>query len=113
VPEQLLNWPVPMLIIQPLVENAVYHGVSKLKVPGTIRIHIYAAKRVLVIEVENPMPPSDGGKSRGNQIAIDNIASRLKLIYGEGGRLELGPENGLFRARISIPETSLLSRGEV
>lgn len=112
VPEQLLNWPVPMLIIQPLVENAVYHGVSRIKEQGTIRIHIYTARRVLIIEVENPLPQNDDGKGKGNQIAIDNIASRLKLIYGEGGRLELGPDKGLFRARISIPERSLLSRGE-
>lgn len=113
VPEKLLNWPVPMLIIQPLVENAVYHGVSRMKDPGTIRIHIYTAQRALIIEVENPMPPAEAGKTKGNQIAIDNIASRLKLIYGEGGRLELGPDNGMFRARISIPESSLLAtRGE-
>ena len=112
VAENLLNWPVPMLIIQPLVENAVYHGVSKLKDAGTIRIHIYAAKRVLIIEVENPMPPAEGFKTKGNQIAIDNIASRLNLIYGDQGRLDLGPDNGVFRARLSIPEKSLLAAGE-
>lgn len=112
VAENLLNWPVPMLIIQPLVENAVYHGVSKLKDAGTIRIHIYAAKRVLIIEVENPMPPPEGFKTKGNQIAIDNIASRLNLIYGDQGRLDLGPDNGVFRARLSIPEKSLLAAGE-
>ena len=111
VPENLLNWPVPMLIIQPLVENAVYHGVSKLKERGTIRIHIYTARQVLIVEVENPMPPPDESKTRGNQIAIDNIASRLNLIYGERGRLELGPDNGNWRARLSIPEKSLLQGG--
>ncbi|MGQ0622013.1 MAG: sensor histidine kinase [Panacagrimonas sp.] len=112
VPEDLLNWPVPMLIIQPLVENAVYHGVSKLKDAGTIRIQAYSARRALIIEVENPMPPPEGFKTKGNQIAIDNIASRLKLIYGEHGRLDLGPDNGIFRARLSIPEKSLLVSGE-
>lgn len=112
VPEGLYNWPVPMLIIQPLVENAVYHGISKLKVPGAIRIHIYTAQKLLIIEVENPMPPPSESKSHGNKIAIDNIASRLNLIYGERGRLELGPDNGIWRARLSIPEKSLLTAGE-
>lgn len=112
VPESLFNWPVPMLIIQPLVENAVYHGVSKLKEQGVIRINIYTAQQVLIVEVENPMPPTEALKTRGNQIAIDNIASRLNLIYGERGRLELGPDNGIWRARLSIPEKSLLVGGE-
>lgn len=112
VPENLLSWPVPMLIIQPLVENAVYHGVSRLKEHGTIHIQVYSAQRALIVEVENPMPPAEGGKSHGNQIAIDNIASRLNLIYGDRGRLELGPENGVWRARLSIPEKSLLMGGE-
>lgn len=112
VPESLYNWPVPMLIIQPLVENAVYHGVSKLKVAGVIRIHIYTAQKLLIIEVENPMPPAEEAKTHGNKIAIDNIASRLNLIYGERGRLELGPDNGIWRARLSIPEKSLLTAGE-
>lgn len=112
VPENLLNWPVPMLIVQPLVENAVYHGISKLKERGTIDIHVYSARQALIIEVENPMPPADEFKTRGNQIAIDNIASRLNLIYGDRGRLELGPDNGIWRARLSIPEKSLLQAGE-
>lgn len=113
VPEDLFNWPVPMLIIQPLVENAVYHGISKLKERGVIRINIYTAQRLLIVEVENPMPPAENPSTRGNQIAIDNIASRLNLIYGERGRLELGPDNGIWRARLSIPEKSLLVGGEM
>jgi two-component system sensor histidine kinase AlgZ len=112
VSESLLNWPVPMLIIQPLVENAVYHGVSKLKEGGIIRIHIYTARDTLIIEVENPMPSQEGYKSKGNQIAIDNIASRLNLIYGERGRLDLGPDNGMYRARLSLPAKTLLVGGE-
>ena len=112
VPEHLFNWPVPMLIIQPLVENAVYHGVSKLTNQGVIRITIYQAQQTLIIEVENPMPPAESSSTRGNQIAIDNIASRLNLIYGERGRLDLGPDSGVWRARLTIPEKSLLVGGE-
>ncbi|MDD3764435.1 MAG: histidine kinase [Nevskiales bacterium] len=107
VPEEVLDWPVPKLVVQPLIENAVHHGVSKLAAGGRIRI---AAREIfdrLVIEVTNPMSPEDGEPSRGNRVAVDNIAQRLNLIYGEGARLEMGRdmrlEGGVFRARLVLP----------
>ncbi len=108
VPEELLSWPVPKLVVQPLIENAVHHGVSRLAGGGAIRI---AAREIfgrMIVEVTNPMADGgDGTPSKGNRIAIDNIAQRLNLIYGDGGRLEMGRdlrlEGGVFRARLSIP----------
>lgn len=107
VPEEVLSHPVPMLIIQPLVENAVHHGISKLKDPGIIRISVWKQGRDLVVEVENPIPPESAHKSSGNQIAVDNIASRVALIYGDRGSLELGPDNGLFKAKLFLPDAPL------
>ncbi|SEQ52757.1 two-component system, LytT family, sensor histidine kinase AlgZ [Solimonas aquatica] len=105
IPEELLEWPVPKLILQPLIENAVHHGISRLAQNGTVRI---AAREIfgrLVLEVSNPMPP-DAGNKHGNRVAVDNIAQRLKLIYGDGARLELGRdlrlEGGVFRARLVL-----------
>jgi two-component system sensor histidine kinase AlgZ len=107
VPEELLDWLVPKLVVQPLIENAVHHGVSRLKAGGIVRI---AAREIfdrLVIEVTNPMAPEDSEPSRGNSIAIDNIAQRLNLIYGEGARLEMGRdlrlEGGVYRSRLVLP----------
>lgn len=108
VPEELLEWPIPKLVVQPLIENAVFHGISKLAEGGRVRI---AARRIfdsLVVEVTNPTAPDDGKPSRGNSIAIDNIAQRLNLIYGDGARLEMGRdlrlEGGVFRARLVLPQ---------
>lgn len=107
VPEDLLAWPVPSLIVQPLVENAVHHGVSKRKDGGTIQVRAWRESGDLVLEVSNPLPPQDEEKAdrphSGNQVAVDNIASRLALIYGERGRLELGTDGGLFKARLHLP----------
>ena len=107
VPEDLLGWRVPMLVIQPLVENAVHHGISKLRDPGTLRIRAREVDRHLVVEVENPLPPEDSEKKAGNHIAVDNIAQRLQLIYGESALLELGHdrimEGNIFRARLTLP----------
>lgn len=107
VPEALLDWPVPKLMVQPLIENAVHHGISKLKGPGVVRI---AAREIfgrMVVEVTNPMPPDTAAKTSGNRVAVDNIAQRLNLIYGEGARLELGRdlrlEGGVFRVRLVLP----------
>jgi two-component system sensor histidine kinase AlgZ len=107
IPEELLAWRVPMLVIQPLVENAVHHGISKLREPGTIRIRIREIHNRLVVEVENPLPPQDVEKKHGNRIAVDNIAQRLQLIYGDRALLELGHdrniEGPIFRARMTLP----------
>lgn len=107
VPEELLGWRVPMLVIQPLVENAVHHGISKLRGPGTIRIRIREVSNRLIIEVENPVPPQDVERKHGNRIAVDNIAQRLQLIYGDRALLELGLDRdiqgAIFRARMTLP----------
>jgi two-component system sensor histidine kinase AlgZ len=111
VPEDVLEWPVPKLILQPVIENAVHHGISRLAQPGVVRI---AAREIfgrLVIEVSNPMPPKNEPALHGNRVATDNIAQRLKLIYGDGARLELGRdlrlEGGVFRARLVLPRAML------
>lgn len=108
IAEELLEKPVPSLIIQPLVENAVHHGVSKRKDGGTIQVRAYRDADSLAIEVTNPLAPQDesaasGRAHSGNQVAVDNIASRLSLIYGERGKLELGIEDGLYKARLQLP----------
>jgi two-component system sensor histidine kinase AlgZ len=107
IPEALLEWPVPKLVVQPLIENAVHHGISKLINPGVVRIAAREIYGRMVIEVTNPMPADAAGPSSGNRVAVDNIAQRLNLIYGDGARLELGRdlrlEGGVFRARLVLP----------
>ncbi|HUP91508.1 MAG TPA: histidine kinase [Solimonas sp.] len=107
IPDRLLSWPMPMLVVQPLIENAVHHGVSKLAGQGFVRV---AAREIfgrLVVEVTNPLPADDTAKTHGNRVAVDNIAQRLNLIYGDNARLELGRdlrlEGGVFRARLILP----------
>lgn len=111
VPEEVLDWPLPKLILQPLIENAVHHGISKLAHSGVVRIAARDIFGRLVIEVSNPMPLSSETHKSGNRVAVDNIAQRLKLIYGEGARLELGRdlrlEGGVFRARLVLPRTTM------
>lgn len=115
IPEEVLEWPVPKLILQPVIENAVHHGISRLAQPGVVCI---AAREIfgrLVIEVSNPMAPEALPAIHGNRVATDNIAQRLKLIYGGGARLELGRdlrlEGGVFRTRLVLPRSALPQAG--
>jgi two-component system sensor histidine kinase AlgZ len=116
VPEKLLGWPVPMLVVQPLAENAVLHGISKLPGAGTVRIAAREIFSRLVIEVTNPLPPDAQPALTGNRVAVDNIAQRLNLIYGESARLEIGRdlrlEGGVFRARLVLPREPSKERGD-
>jgi two-component system, LytTR family, sensor histidine kinase AlgZ len=106
-----LNAPVPPLILQPLVENAVYHGIEPRAGGG--RVHILGTynRGVLRLEVRNPLPdPSARAHNNGNRMALDNIRERLQLAYGPGARLEMDQREGLYRVRVLFPLTDI---GEV
>jgi two-component system sensor histidine kinase AlgZ len=90
--------------VQPLVENAVYHGVERLAGPGTVSIAARQDGAVLRVEVANPRPDAGAPAHQGQRVAVDNIAQRLALIYGEGqARLELGEDGDRFVARLTLP----------
>lgn len=96
---------VPLLSVQPLVENAIYHGIERVPVPGTVRVSARRRDGGVCIEVANPRPEVGAPAHQGQRIALDNIAQRLALIYGEGNaRLELGEEGDRFVARLTLPE---------
>lgn len=103
VPAELLAVEVPLLSVQPLAENAVYHGIGRLTGPGTIRIRARAEGDFTVIELDNPMPDQAAPAPEGLRMAIDNIAQRLGLIYGERAAIELGEQGGRFHARLRLP----------
>ena len=106
VPEALREAEVPPLILQPIVENAVKHGIAKLSVPGTIDIRARREASVLHIEVENDGPGlSPGWEDRAQEaIGIRNTRSRLAHLYGERQKFELsGNGAGRVVASITIP----------
>ena len=99
-----LEAPVPPLILQPLVENAVYHGIETRAGGG--RVHILATfnRGVLRLEVRNPLPLQPARSQHGgNRMALDNIRERLSLAYGPDARLEMDQREGLYRVRVLFP----------
>lgn len=95
---------VPALILQPLVENAVYHGIEPRAGGG--RVHILGTynRGVLRLEVRNPLPDTTArAHPNGNRMALDNIRERLQLAYGPEARLEMDQREGLYRVRVLFP----------
>jgi two-component system sensor histidine kinase AlgZ len=93
---------VPPLILQPLTENAVHHGIARLVDGGTIRLGAEWRGSVLHINVENPTDP-DHPRAKKNGVGLENVRKRLNALYGTDARLLTEEKEGCFRAEISIP----------
>jgi len=104
---------VPVLIIQPLLENAVYHGIEPLTAGGKITINAYtetnAEDEYIIISVQNPIAQIDdkkqfaAGRKNGNQIAMQNIQQRLRLRYGEKASVVINSTANDYQVSLKFP----------
>ena len=99
------NARVPHLLLQPLVENAVYHGVEPAMTQCTIRISILHKGEWIYIRIENPIPPNSEQQEHvsGNKMALTNLSERLFLMYDRDAVLNCSEINGIYRVDIRIP----------
>jgi two-component system sensor histidine kinase AlgZ len=102
VGEGARDWPMPSLILQPLVENAVYHGIAQLEAGGTISVEVTPRGDLLEVVVDNPMPASSG-HSEGHHMALANIAERLQALYGLRGTLDTRVALGHYQVVMRYP----------
>ncbi|MFH1195951.1 MAG: histidine kinase [bacterium] len=93
---------VPAMLLQPLFENAIKHGVYESTEKVTISISCKPDNNYLKITVENNFDP-DAVSKRGERIGLKNIETRLELIYNEAGLLKTKKENNIFTATVLIP----------
>lgn len=107
-PETLDAW-IPNLILQPLVENAIRHGVAPRAEPGWIGVRTVLRDEELRVTVEDDGPglPATAGAGSGNAgpgVGLANCRARLRQLYGDRGRLDLGtaPAGGL-QVALRIP----------
>jgi two-component system sensor histidine kinase AlgZ len=95
---------VPCLIVQPLLENAVYHGIEMLPRGGHVHIAGRRTDQLIEIEVRNPIPAAAGyGEREGNRMALENIRQRLELAWPGQARVETEQRDGEFCARLIFP----------
>ncbi len=93
---------VPPLVLQPLLENAVYHGIEPRLEPGTIVINIAAVRDELHAVLRNPFRP-DGDRHGGNRMALANIRERLALHFDAEASLATREGADTFEVRIVMP----------
>lgn len=108
-----LDVQIPVLILQPLVENAVRHGISKKPEGGTVTVRMLQKEEKISIEIEDDgigiseekLPTLLSGNDINNGVGLLNIHNRLLKLYGKG--LEISSDPGHTCVKISIPEVTL------
>jgi two-component system sensor histidine kinase AlgZ len=99
---QCLDLSIPPLLLQPLVENAVGHGIANLVEGGCVRVGAESADGQLLVTVENPYDPEAPARRR-NGVGIANVRRRLDARYGERASMGVTTENGWFRVALRLP----------
>jgi two-component system sensor histidine kinase AlgZ len=95
---------VPGLTIQPLLENAIYHGIEPLVEGGVVTIEGESLDEMVTITVTNPLSTDHSRRAgQGHKIALDNIRQRLELAYGNKARLEVDQAADSFRVLVGFP----------
>lgn len=93
---------LPALTLQPLVENAVYHGIEPMAGGGRLRIRTRRDEDGIAIDIENPVPDRNRA-GPGHRMAQENVRQRLAWAHGDHGRLEAGEADGRYHVCIHIP----------
>ncbi len=92
---------VPPLLLQPLVENAVKHGVEPSASGAQVRVSTHRRGNIVVIKVTNTVPAGQG--RRGHGVAQDNVRDRLRLLHDVQGQFQTALVDGVYQVRIEVP----------
>lgn len=93
---------VPALLLQPLAENAVNHGIAHLVEGGTITLHAQVRHEQLEIMIANPYDAEDAPR-KGEGVGLQNVSKRLAALYGGRARLACTASDGVFCVQIILP----------
>jgi len=99
---------VPPLVLQPLLENAVYHGIEPRLMPGVVSINIYLARGEVHVVLRNPYEP-EGNHHGGNKMALANIRERLALHFDAEASLAARVGEDAYQVHIVMPYQKALA----
>ncbi len=95
---------IPALTLQPLLENAIYHGIEPRFAGGTVRIELWSEGDTLNVLISNPLPDVPGSSpSPGNKIAQDNIRQRLVTQFGDSATMQAFEQGGQYHVKLCMP----------
>ena len=100
MPEDAL---VPPLVLQPLLENAVYHGIEPASTPGTVSINLFLSRGEVHAILKNPIPANGRRHQSGNKMALDNVRERLALHFDAEAALESRVVKDVYEVHIRMP----------
>ncbi len=104
VDEAALPCLLPPLILQPLIENCINHGIKHLIDGGTINVQVSRSAVTLKISVENPFDP-EMPASKGSGIGLENVKRRLRTLYGNDVSIDIIKNINTFRVDLILPAT--------
>jgi two-component system sensor histidine kinase AlgZ len=93
---------LPPLVLQPLLENAIYHGVEPGTATGEVVVHIERRGERVLARIENPHIEAEQSRA-GNRMALDNIRERLALFFDAEARIDTRASDGRYRVEIEMP----------
>ena len=106
VAEEALSMQVPALLLQPLVENAVHHGIAHLIDGGEIKVSAKVRGNLLDIVVENSCD-ADRPTSRSTGLGLANVRGRVESMYGTRARMDVENEPERFRVLLALPASTV------
>ncbi len=101
---------LPPLLCQPLIENAINHGIAHLVEGGEICVSAGQAGSMLLIRISNPCA-ADRPRTGSKGIGLANVRRRLAALYGNDGRIDVMERDGVFMAEIRLPGRACEPRG--
>jgi hypothetical protein len=93
---------IPPLLLQPLVENSIKHGIAGLVEGGEIHMSAKRNGKSVYFMIENPFDP-DAKENPNSGIGLKNVRDRLATRFGAAGKIEISVEQGQFRVTLSLP----------
>ena len=100
-PIELKRVTIPLLTLQPLLENSIFHGVEKILQPSTISVLVEILQNQVSIVITNPYSHDTIKSRQGNGIAIDNVKQRLKAYYGPTVKFQIYGGASLYTTVVS------------
>ncbi|MEM1434431.1 MAG: sensor histidine kinase [Pseudomonadota bacterium] len=99
---------IPLLSLQPLLENAIYHGIQPRAEGGTVEVQLRRTPERVELSIRNPLPAADASPTAGNRMALNNIRSRMEVLYGTQAGVDARPEGDAFVTRLYYPISGVI-----